>query len=103
MINVNIDENTLLNLLLDRLKTLTDDLDTLELFEEYYKTLISNEGFEGSTLNIDLIVDNDYINYLCVVDKDELSDYDINIDEGRNTDKIRAYSRYSEKYLVETY
>lgn len=103
MININIDENTLLNMLLDRLEKWTKDQNEIELFEIYYRNLIENGCFEGSNLNVDLIVDNDYINCLSVVDKDELSDYDIDIDNNINTDKIESYSQYSEKYLVRTY
>lgn len=103
MINVNIDENTLLNMLLDRLEYLTTDHDKMELFEDYYSRLIDCGAFDGSNLDVYAIVDNDYINYLDVVDKDELSNYDIDIDEDRNTDRIEAYSQYSEKYLVRAY
>lgn len=71
MINVLIDENVLLNLLVDRVKYWTDDSDTIELFEQYYADMVQGGCFEGAELDISVIVDNDYVNYFRVMEKDD--------------------------------
>lgn len=54
--------------------------------------------FNGCILNIKEIVDNDYANNFVVTDKDGLSCYGIDSD---SDDRVKAYSEYSELYLVE--
>lgn len=71
MINVQIDENTFLNMLLDRLEYFTSDEIVLELYKKYYSSLIDNGIFEHSVLDINSIVDNDYINYTQVCTPEE--------------------------------
>lgn len=103
MINVNISEEDLIDMLLNRLRDWTEDRDTIELFEDYYRNLIDCGAFEGLNLDVRLIVDNDYINNLVVVDKDELPDYGIDLDKDENTDRIEVYSQYSDMYLIRSY
>lgn len=71
MITVKIEEEQLIELLMNALKEWTTDPDTLELFEQYYTDCVNNGCFEGAELDISLIVDNDYINYFRVMDKDD--------------------------------
>ena len=71
MITVKIDEDKLIDMLIDRLKEWTTDPDTLELFENYYTDLVNGGCFEDSELDIDVIVDNDYINYFRVMETDD--------------------------------
>ena len=71
MINVSIDEDVLLDLLVERVKYWTDDSDTIELFEQYYTNMVQDGCFEGAELDISVIVDNDYINYFRVMEKDD--------------------------------
>ena len=71
MINVRIDEDTLLDLLTERVKYWTDDPDTIELFENYYTDLVQNGCFEGAEFDPMIIVDNDYVNYFRVMEKDD--------------------------------
>lgn len=71
MINVQIDENTLIDLLVDRVKYWTDDRDTIELFEQYYADMVQDGCFEGAELDIPVIVDNDYVNYFRVMEKED--------------------------------
>ena len=71
MINVQIDENTLLDLLVERVKYWTDDDDTIELFTDYYQNMIDGGCFEGSEFDPMIIVDNDYVNYFRVMEEDD--------------------------------
>ena len=101
MINVKINETTLLNLFMDRLEYWTTDSDVLELYEEYLKDLIYSGCFEDVELYVDLIVDNLYINDTAVTDKKGLSEqYNIEVDD---YDKILASNEDKDLYLVSTY
>ena len=101
MINVKIDETTLLNLFMERLEYWTTDSDVLELYEEYLKDLIYSGCFEDVELDVDLIVDNLYINDTAVTDKEGLSEqYSIEVDD---YDKILASNEDKDLYLVSTY
>ena len=71
MITVKIDEADLLDMLVDRVGYWTDDRDILKLYEQYYDSLVYDGCFDGAELDINSIVDNDYVNYLTVVDRDE--------------------------------
>ena len=71
MITVKIDEADLLDMLVDRVGYWTDDRDVLKLYEQYYENMVYNGYFDGAELDINSIVDNDYVNYLTVVDRDE--------------------------------
>lgn len=72
MINVRIEEDELLDMLIERLKVWTDDSDIIALYEIYYRNMMDGGCFDGMDLNINEIVDNDWINWLLVMDKDEL-------------------------------
>lgn len=101
MINVKIDETTLLNLFMERLEYWTTDSDVLELYEEYLKDLIYSGCFEDVELDVDLIVDNLYINDTAVTNREGLSEqYGIEVDD---YDKILASNEDKDLYLVSTY
>ena len=72
MINVKINETTLLNLLMNRLEYWTSDNDVLELYESYLEELIDSGCFEDRELDINFIIDNLYINDTSIMDKKEL-------------------------------
>ena len=101
MINVKIHETTLLNLFMDRLEYWTTDANVLELYEIYLKDLIDCGCFEGEAIDVDLIVDNLYVNDTTVADKEGLSQqYNIDVDD---YDKILASDEDNNLYLVSTY
>ena len=74
MITVQIDEDTLQEMLMNRVEHWTDDPDTLELFEEFYKNRINGGCFDGAELDIMSIVDNDYVNNTSIVTIDEYNE-----------------------------
>ena len=71
MVTVKIDEDELLNMLMNRLKTWTDDEDTLELFEKFYENRVYGGCFDGAELDVMAIVDNDYVNNTSITTREE--------------------------------
>ncbi len=100
MISVQIDETTLLDLFMDRLEYWTSDTDKLELYEEYIENLISAGCFEGWELDVNLFIDNLYINDTTIMDKKELDSNNIDVDDW---DKILARNEEVGLYLVNSY
>ena len=100
MINVQIDETTLLNLFMDRLEYWTTDSDATELFEEYLDNMIQSGCFDGAELDINLIIDNLYINDTTIMDKEELDKNEIDADD---FDKVLAKNEDKDLYLVSNY
>lgn len=100
MINVKIHEVTLLNLLMDRLEYWTSDNDVLTLYESYLKELIDGGCFDGAELDVDVIVDNLYINDTTIMDGEMLDDNDIEVDDN---EKVLAKNEDKDLYLVSSY
>lgn len=100
MINVQIDEVTLLNLFMNRLKYWTSDDDVLALYKSYLKDLIDCGCFENSELDIDVIIDNLYINDTTIMDKEMLDDNGIKVDD---SDEVLAKNKDKDLYLVSNY
>lgn len=69
MININIEEETLINMLIERLRFFTDDPEVIDLFQKMYENEI--ELFSNiEDFNVKVIVDNDYVNNYTVYYKD---------------------------------
>ena len=100
MINVKIDEATLLNLFMNRLKYWTSDDDILELYEDYLKELIDSGCFDGAELDVDVIVDNLYINDTTIMDKKELLENYIDV---YDCEKVLAKNEDKDLYFVSNY
>lgn len=101
MINVQIDETTLLKLFMERLKYWTTNSNTLQLYEKYFQYLIDDGCFEGAALDVNLIVDKLYINDTAVTDKEGLiEEYGI---EANDCSRILASDEDNDLYLVRTY
>lgn len=100
MINVKIDEVTLLNLLMNRLEYWTSDDDVLTLYKNYLKALIDSGYFDVDELDVDMFVDNLYINDTTIMDKEMLDDNDIEVDD---SDKVLAKNEVQDLYLVSSY
>ena len=76
MVTVQIDEDDLLEMLMDRVAVWTNDTEVRDLYEEMYRNSIDGGVFEGSELNIMSIVDNDYVNYCSTLEPSEVSEAD---------------------------
>ena len=100
MVTVTVDEDTLLEMLLDRLEFWTSDEDVINLYKDYYKGLVYSRYFEGCNLDIMSVVDNDYINYLATISKEDFEQWGI---ESEVDDKIVAFNEKEDLYLVRTY
>lgn len=100
MITVTIDEDTLLELLLDRVEYWTSDESVINLYRDYYEMLIDSGCFEGCELDIMSVVDNDYINNLTTISKEDFEQWNI---ESEEDDRIRAFNKEKDLYLIKTY
>lgn len=97
MINVKVDEKTLLNLFMNRLEYWTSDDDVLLLYKDYLKELVDCGSFEDAELYVDLFIDNFYINDTTTMDRKMLDDNDIDIDD---SEKLLAKNEDKDLYLV---
>ena len=100
MINVKVNEKTLLNLFMDRLEYWTSDDDVLVLYEDYLKELIDSGCFDGTELNVDMFVDNLYINDTTIMDREMLNDNGIEVDD---SEKVLSKNEDKDLYLVSSY
>ena len=100
MVTVTIDEGTLLEMLLDRLEFWTSDESVINLYKDYYEGLVYSGCFEGCTLDIMSIVDNDYCNNLAHIRKEDFEQWGI---ESEIDDKIVAFNEEEDLYLIQTY
>ena len=100
MVTVTIDEDVLLDLLINRVEFWTSDEDVINLYRDYYENLIDSGCFEGCELDIMNIVDNDYINNLTTISKEDFEQYNI---EDETDDKIVASNEYADLYLIRAY
>lgn len=92
MVTVKVDEDTLLEMLIDRVEFWTSDEVEIDLYRDYYENLIYSRCFEDCELDIMSIVDNDYVNNLTTVSKEDLKQYDI---EDETDDKIVRWGSIS--------
>lgn len=100
MITVKIDEGILLDMLMDRIECWVDNPIEEELFEDYYRELVYSGCFEGCELNITSIVDDDYLNNLTTIRKEDFEQWGI---EGEIDDSIVAFNEEEDLYLIRTY
>ena len=97
MITIKIDEDKLLEMLVDRVKYWTSDEDEINLYRDYYEGLVYSGCFEGWNLDIMLVVDNDYINNLTTISKEDFEQWGI---ESEVDDKIVAFNEEKDLYLI---
>ena len=64
---VRIDNDTALNMLMDRLNYWTDDETVCSLYEIMYENYIDGGVFDGGEFDVMAIVDNDYVNWCTVI------------------------------------
>lgn len=71
MIRVRIDEDEFLDMLINRVEYWTQSKDVINLYEEMYKNYIESGCFDDIEMNINAIVDNDFVNYCSVIEEGE--------------------------------
>ena len=71
MITIQIDSEDMKDMLYDRVRYWTDDSEVLELFEQYYDNMVDCGCYDGGTFDVMSIVDNDYVNYTSIIDREE--------------------------------
>ena len=112
MVNVQMDEDEVLDLLVNRVSFWTDNEIVQDLFREMYSNRLDN-GYVDFSNGINYIVDNDYINY-CTTVEPENKDYETILEAYNNGDydisgldlvetsanHIEAYDEYNEMFLV---
>lgn len=97
-IEVRIDTDDLCEMLQDRVRYWTDDSEVLELFDEYYEYAVDNGYFDGATLDVMSIVDNDYVNNFSILTRREFEEArEKNIKEQMEEDGFNE--EYSEEEL----
>lgn len=64
---VKIEEEQALEMLVERVKFWTKDTEIIDLYEKMYENYIYSGVFDGREFDINVIVDNDYINYTRIV------------------------------------
>jgi hypothetical protein len=74
---VNIDDEKVVDLLLERLSYWTDDETTHKLYEQMYENYVDSGCFDGMEFDVMVIVDNDYVNYCDVVSEGDEAYEDI--------------------------
>lgn len=72
-ITITIDEDDFLDMLVDRVRSWTNNEDTIELFEQYYDHMVYGGCYEGTSRSIAEIVDNDYVNNTSVITEEEFN------------------------------
>ena len=100
MITITIDEDTLLEMLLDRIEHWTNDINIIDLYVDYYEKLINSGCFEDCKLEINNIVDNDYINNMAIICKEDFGQWNI---ESEEDDRIKAFNKEKDLYLIRNY
>lgn len=83
MITVLLDEDTALDMLIDRVTFWNDDQDVVDLFTEYYSDMVYGGAFEDAEFNVMEIVDNDYINNTQYGTLEDIKDMYNDFDEDR--------------------
>ena len=68
---VKLDEYEAIDMLVERVKAWTDDEEVIDLFEQYYTSMVEGGCFDGCEFNVMAIVDNDYINNLTITTREE--------------------------------
>ena len=64
-----IDEEDALDMLMDRVAFWTKDDAVLDLFRDYYESLVYDGAFDGGKFEPMFIVDNDYVNNTVIIEK----------------------------------
>lgn len=90
MHTVKIDEDTMIEMLMDRLITAwnPDDPDIVEIYHQYYTDMVENGVYDNTEFDVMDIVDNDWINYTDIyAPEDAALEYDLEMSAEPDTDE----------------
>ena len=76
MITMQIDEDDLLDMLMERVGVWTKDEEVLDLYEKMYRSYVDGGCFDGAELDVMSIVDNDYVNWCSTLCQEDCSEED---------------------------
>ena len=71
LINVQIEDEQILDMLLERCEVWGTSKNNIDLFEKMYQHYIEDGCFDGAELNVMSKVDNDVVNYCSVIEEGE--------------------------------
>lgn len=71
---VNIDNYDAIDMLVKRVEYWTDDSEVIDLFDQYYTSMVEGGCFDGCNFDVMSIVDNDYVNNMTIVTKEEFEE-----------------------------
>lgn len=70
MVSVKLNEDFVVEALVDRVRFWTRSIEVIELYRKMYENYVYNGLFDGIELDVNVIVDNDYVNYCDIIDED---------------------------------
>lgn len=85
MINIKIENETALDMLIERLKVWTDNREAIALYEKMYESYIDGGCFDGCEFDPMVIVDNDWVNYCKIISAGD-EDFDSVLKEYKEND-----------------
>ena len=98
---VNIDNYDAIDMLVKRVGYWTDDSEVIDLFEQYYTSMVECGGFDGCNFDVMAIVDNDYVNNMTIVTREEFeSDRNDYIEEQLKSD---GFNKEDEDFDIDEY
>lgn len=95
---VEIDNDTALEMLMDRVRFWTDDPDVIELYEKMYSDYVDEGVFEGGEFDVMQIVDNDYVNYCGTISPEDEHFSEI-VEAFKNGDRDISCSDFGYSYV----
>ena len=72
MVTIKIEESNLLEMLVERVKFWDRSKSEMNLYKKMYESEIGTGCFEGAEIDVNLIVDNDVVNYCSIVEKGDV-------------------------------
>lgn len=102
---IRIDEDTAVEMLVQRVKFWTDDDTVISLYEKMYENSVYGGAYDGGTFDVKEIVDNDYVNWCKVISEgdDEYDDIKALYDEDGLADISCADNNHGISYIEAEY
>lgn len=95
---VEIDNDTALEMLMNRVRFWTGDPDVINLYELMYSDYVDEGVFEGGEFDVMQIVDNDYVNYCTTITPEDEHFSEI-VEAYKNGDRDISCSDFGYDYV----